>query len=259
MRTMMPAGCRPSPMTFKTPTPLGLMPHGHTMVRRVEAVAGVALDAVRLWARHGCCNGGDMHRASAKCDARSLGRRDATAPRAAGALAGLLCPEPMSARRSLPCCGGHRGVSPPRVHAPRLWSRRSSLRRVASALLVFCGAEQRVDQRAERHGPYRIHRTLPASLVTETAEAGILIGLEGRGKTGLSYRFGHLHVYVHAFCAPFRHAPHRQVCRTEAPHTSSAGSRCPCSVSARRTDAIPRPSCNGPSLRACAEASTPER
>jgi hypothetical protein len=70
---------------------------------------------------------GDMHRASARGDARPLGRRDATAPRAAGALAGLLCPEPLSARRSLPCCGGHRGVSPPRVHAPRLWSRRSSL------------------------------------------------------------------------------------------------------------------------------------
>jgi hypothetical protein len=33
--------------------------------------------------------------------------------------------------------------------------------------------------------------------MTETAEAGILIGLEGRGKTGLSYRFGHLHVDVH--------------------------------------------------------------
>ena len=209
--------------------------------------------------RHGRCNGGDMHRASAKGDARPLGRRDATAPRAAGALAGLLCPESMSASRSLPCCGGQRGVSPPRVHAPRLWSRRSSLRRVASALLVFCGVEQRVDQRAERHGPYRIHRTLPASLVTETAQASILIGLEGRGPPGLSYRFGHLHVDVHAFCAPFRHAPHRQVCRTEAPRTSSAGSRCSCSVSARRTDAIPRPSCNGPSLRACAEASTPER
>jgi len=99
------------------------------------------------------------------------------------------------------------------------------------------GVEQRVDQRAEWHGPYRIHRTLPASLVTETAEASILIGLEGRGKTGLSYRFGHLHVDVHAFCAPFRHAPHRQVCRTEAPRTSSAGSRCSCSVSARRTAA----------------------
>jgi hypothetical protein len=134
--------------------------------RRRGLEAGVALDAVRLWARHGRCNGGNMHRASARCDARPLGRRDATAPRAAGALAGLLCPEPMAARRSLPCCGGQRGVSPPRLHAPRLWSRRSFLRRVASALLVFCGAEQRVDQRAERHGPYRIHRTLPASLVT---------------------------------------------------------------------------------------------
>src|SRR5262249_37719048 len=138
------------------------------------------------------------------------------------------------------------------------WSRRSSLRRVASARLVFGGAEQRVNQRAERHGPYRIHRTLPASLVTETTQASILIGLEGRGKTGLSYRFGHLHVYIHAFCAPFRHAPHRQVCRTEAPRTSRAGC-CPCSVSAWRTDAIPRPSCHGPSLRAGAEARTPER
>jgi hypothetical protein len=66
---------------------------------------------------------GDMHRASARGDARPLGRRDATAPRAAGALAGLLCPEPLSARRSLPCCGGQRDVSPPRVPAPRLWSR----------------------------------------------------------------------------------------------------------------------------------------
>ena len=98
-----------------------------------------------------------------------------------------------------------------------------------------------MDQRAEWHGLYRIHRTLPASLVTETAEASILIGLEGRGKIGLSYRFGHLPVDVHAFYAPFRHAPHRQVCRTEAPRTSSAGSRCPCAVSARRTGAIPRP------------------
>ena len=47
-----------------------------------------------------------------------------------------------------------RGLRPPRV-----------LRRGAAR-----------DQRAERHGPYRIHRTRPASLVPETAEAGILIG-----------------------------------------------------------------------------------
>jgi hypothetical protein len=94
--------------------------------RRQGPEAGVVLDAVRLWARHGRCNGGDMHCASARRDARPLGRRDATAPRAAGALAGLLCPEPLQTRRSLPCFGGPRGVSPPRVHAPRLWSRLAS-------------------------------------------------------------------------------------------------------------------------------------
>jgi hypothetical protein len=62
-------------------------------------------------------------------------------------------------------------------------------------------------------------RLCPAPLVTETADTRIVLGLEGRGNTGLSYCFGHLHVYVHAVCAPFRHAPHRQVCRTEAPRT----------------------------------------
>ena len=130
---------------------------------------------------------------------------------------------------------------------------------MASARLVFRGAEQRVHQRAERHSPYCIHRTLPASLETETTEAGILLGLEGRGKTGLPYRLGHLHVDVHVVIPPLRHTPHRQVCRTEAPRTRSAGSCCRRSGISRRTAAILRPSCHGPSLRACAAASTPER
>jgi hypothetical protein len=44
---------------------------------------------------------------------------------------------------------------------------------------------------------------------------------------------GRLPVCVHAVCPPLRHAPHPQVCRTEAPHTSSAVSRCQRSVITR--------------------------
>ena len=38
------------------------------------------------------------------------------------------------------------------------------LGRVASALLVRCGAEQRFDQRAERQPPHGIHGICPAPL-----------------------------------------------------------------------------------------------
>jgi hypothetical protein len=120
------------------------------------------------------------------------------------------------------------------------------LRRVASAGLVLCGAEQRFDQRAERQPPHGIHGICPAPLVTETADTRIIIGLEGRGNTGLSYRFGYLHVDVHAVGPPFRHTSHRQVCRTEAPRTSSAASRCGRSGSARRMVAILRPPAMAP-------------
>src|SRR5262245_49882421 len=108
-------------------------------------------------------------------------------------------------------------------------------------------AEQRFDQRAERQPPHGLHGIFPAPLVTEAADTRIIIGLEGRGNTGLSYRLGHLHVDVHAVGPPLRHTPHRQVCRTEAPRTSSAASRCGLSSSARRMVAILRPSCHGPS------------
>jgi len=116
-----------------------------------------------------------------------------------------------------------------------------------------------VDQRADRPPPHGIHGICPAPLVTETADTRIVIGLEGRGNTGLSHRLSHLRVYVHAVCPPRRHAPHRQVCRTEAPRTRSAGSRCQRSVIARRPAAISRPFYHGLSLRACVEARTPER
>ena len=63
---------------------------------------------------------------------------------------------------------------------------------------------------------------MPSAPRTEAADTRLVIGLEGRGNTGLSYRLGHLHVDVHVVRPPLRHTPHRQVCRTEAPRTSSA-------------------------------------
>jgi len=44
---------------------------------------------------------------------------------------------------------------------------------------------------------------------------------------------GRLPVCAHAVCPPRWHAPHPQVCRTEAPHTSSAVSRCQRSIITR--------------------------
>ena len=131
------------------------------------------------------------------------------------------------------------------------------LRRVASASLVLCGAEQRLDQRAERQPSHGIHGLCPAPLVTEAADTRIVIGVKGRGNTGLSYRLSHLHVDVHVVCPPLRHTPHRQVCRTEAPRTRSAGSRCRRSGIARRTAAILRPFYHGsspPGMRSCQHA-----
>jgi hypothetical protein len=116
-----------------------------------------------------------------------------------------------------------------------------------------------VDQQADRPPPHGLHGIGPAPLVTETADTRVVIGLEGRGNTGPSHRLSHLHVDVHAVCPPRWHAPHRQVCRTEAPRTSSAESHCQHSATARRPAAISRSFCHGPSLRACAEARTPER
>ena len=51
---MMTAGCRPSPMTFRTPTQLGVMPHGHAMARRVEADAGGGQGQASPWMRCAC-------------------------------------------------------------------------------------------------------------------------------------------------------------------------------------------------------------
>jgi hypothetical protein len=116
-----------------------------------------------------------------------------------------------------------------------------------------------VDQQADRPPPHGLHGMGPVPLVTETADTRIVIGLEGRGTTGLSHRLSHLPVGGHAVCPPRQHTPHREVCRTAAPRTSSAGSRCQRSVIARRPAAISRPFCHGPSLRAGVEARTPER
>ena len=77
-----------------------------------------------------------------------------------------------------------------------------------------------MDQRADRPLQHGIHDICPAPLVTETADTRLVIGLEGRSPLGLSHRLRHLHVDIHAVYTPRRYAPHRQVCRTEAPRTS---------------------------------------
>jgi hypothetical protein len=106
----------------------------------------------------------------------------------------------------------------------RVLSLRSPLTPGDLRLLVRCCEEPCVDQQADRPPPHGIHGICPAPLVTETADTRIVIGLEGRGNTGLPHRLSHLHVDVHAVCPPRKHAPHRQLCRTEGPRTRSAGS-----------------------------------
>src|SRR5215510_3440561 len=142
------------------------------------------------------------------------------------------CEPPALPRRGF---GGHGGLPPPPLHAPRLGSRLASPTTRGLRPPPGCGAEQRFDQRAQRQPPHRIHGLCPAPLVTETADTRLVIGLEGCGNTGLSYRFGHLHVDVHMVSPPLWHTPHRQVCRTEAPRTSSAVFHCRRSSITRHT------------------------
>jgi len=64
-------------------------------------------------------------------------------------------------------------------------------------LLYPRGGAERLEQGAERYRPYRIHRTLPAPLVAEAAEPGIVIGVQGSGQTSLAHHLGHLELVVH--------------------------------------------------------------
>jgi hypothetical protein len=113
---------------------------------------------------------------------------------------------------------------------------------------------------AEWQPPHRIDGLCPAPLMTEAADTRIFIGLEGRGNSGLSYRLGPVHVFIHEGCPPLRHTPHCQAYRTEAARRAGiAGSRCSCSVTSRSAAAHPRTSPSSPRLRACAGASTLSR
>ena len=116
----------------------------------------------------------------------------------------------------------------------------------AAALLVLHGAEQRLDERAKRQPSHGIHVLCPASLVAEATDTRLVLGLESRCNTGLSYRLSRLYVCIHEVWPPLWHTPHCDACGTEAAQRPCiAVSHCQRSVTGGRTATIPRPSNNG--------------
>jgi hypothetical protein len=61
---------------------------------------------------------------------------------------------------------------------------------------------QPLEQRGERQGSYRLHRTRPAALRAEAAEAGILSGTQGRCEAGLAHDLRALQWLLHHGCPP---------------------------------------------------------
>jgi hypothetical protein len=116
LRQSPPPAARPSALERRNDFLAELLDGAHHLVIR---------NGLRLHNQHDLIYpNGFVHLAG--LDARPIGRPGVTAPRTAGALACLLCSEPMHKRRSLPCSRGHGGVSLQPLPASPLWSPRSS-------------------------------------------------------------------------------------------------------------------------------------